>query len=147
MSKTASPEPVASAILASGHFVHHRLIVASSSVASLNPPLVRGCFPALRPQSLPQLQQPSTIEWQGKIRQCIREYASAASSFTLTSWAPCLMVLPVLSRDCGSYSLGRRVGDNPSSTSARTRGFCTASDTALRKTLTSSHIFPVCDAK
>src|SRR5216683_4842322 len=101
MSKTASPEPVASAILASGHLVHQRLIVASSSVASLNPPLVRGCFPGDPQSFLPQLQRPSTIEWQGKILQCIREYAIAASSFTLTSWAPCLMVLSMLYRGCG----------------------------------------------
>src|SRR5229473_7945164 len=73
MSKTANPEPVASAILASGHLVHQRLIVASSSVASLNPPLVRGCFAALEQSVLPQLQRPSTIEWQGKILHRIRE--------------------------------------------------------------------------
>ena len=57
----------------------------------LEPPRVRGCLPGDPQSFLPQLQAGPppvcTIEWHGKIRQCIREYASAASSFSFT-WKP-----------------------------------------------------------
>lgn len=90
MSITAMPDPVASAILASGQRVHQCVIWAGSSVASLNPPRVRGCFPG-EAHALPQLQagpaDVGAMEWHGKIRQRIRLYARAASSFTFT-WKP-----------------------------------------------------------
>src|SRR5947208_9269270 len=45
--------PVRIATFALGQLAHHRLITASSLVASLNPPLMRGCF-AGEPQSARQ---------------------------------------------------------------------------------------------
>lgn len=102
MSKTLIPDPVARAMLASGQRVHQCRMIDSSSVASRSPRLVRGCFAGDLQLALPQLQRPSTTEWQGKIRQPMRAYATAASSFAFTAGSSCRASSGML---CGSWRL------------------------------------------
>ena len=71
-------------MFALGHRVYHSRITSSSTVASRNPRLVRGCFAGFWHWRLPQAQDYPEGSYTGNTRRPRLAYASAKSSIFLS---------------------------------------------------------------